>query len=179
MQRIDEERDLSPSSFHFVTDDEDSSPSEPPGTRDSTKGKGSTPESEVPGSWRKSMRVSFQLARVMVKVGKEYTEPQLCWIAESMYSYKATRDSKTSIVTREYFGTLPFDVELQPPSDGGIYNDEEKTIVFEDVQKQQRTVRCIFPLRMWKHKVFLAAEKLDRLPYETISVHSQFLKREK
>nr|PUA91529.1 hypothetical protein TGBR9_314080 [Toxoplasma gondii TgCATBr9] len=94
----------------------------------------------------------------MVKVGKEYTEPQLCWIAESMYSYKATRDSKTSIVTREYFGTLPFDVELQPPSDGGIYNDEEKTIVFEDVQKQQRTVRCIFPLRMWKHKVFLAAE---------------------
>ncbi|CBZ55303.1 conserved hypothetical protein [Neospora caninum Liverpool] len=167
MERVSEEgSEASLTSFHFCTIDEDSHHLVPPESRSKTERNNSTTQTEVPGAWRKSMRVRFQLARVMVKVGKEYTEPQLCWIAESMYSYKAPRNT-APIVTREYFGTLPFDVDLQPPSDCGIYNDEEKTIVFEDMSRRQRTVRCIFPLKIWKHKVFIATEKLNKLPYET------------
>ncbi|PFH34350.1 hypothetical protein BESB_075020 [Besnoitia besnoiti] len=123
-------------------------------------------EVDSQSSWRRSMRVTFQLAKVVVRLGKKFSEPQQCWIAESVYSYKPAGADTSWTLMREYFGTLPFDVDLQPPSDFGIYNDEEKTIEFTDLHNRTRTVRCIYPLRQWKYKVFIAFEKPAKLQYQ-------------
>ncbi|PHJ20468.1 hypothetical protein CSUI_005696 [Cystoisospora suis] len=121
---------------------------------------------DADATWRRNMLVTFQLARVGVRSGKRMEDPLLCWIAECVYSYKPPGDKKKPILVREFFGTLPFDTDLQPPSTTGIYNDEEKTITYLDFHENERIVRCIFPLKQWKYKIFLATEKAPKLPYE-------------
>lgn len=113
---------------------------------------------DADASWRRNMLVTFQLARVGVRTGKKMEDPHLCWIAECVYSYKAPGERKKPMLVREFFGTLPFDTDLQPPSPTGIYNDEEKTITYVDFHDHERVVRCIVPLKQWKYKIFMATE---------------------